>query len=511
MQAPSGPSSRPPVSSLRELLGRAGIEPPADAGETMLGARVDGLAYDSRAVTPGAIFVAVRGARFDGATFAAEAAARGACAVLAESDPPQGVGVPWIRVPDARAALAAAAAAIHRDPSRALRVVGTTGTNGKTTTTYLLESIFEHSGIRTGRISTVAHRTAAAGDERPAERTTPEASDVQALLACMRDNGARACVMEVSSHALALRRVDHVCFAAAVFTNLTRDHLDFHGDMEGYFAAKRRLFDSLADDAPAIINADDEYGRRLVGGVARPVTYALDAAADVVPLQLEVSRSGIVIDASSPAGPLHLRSQLLGRFNAYNVLAAAAAAVSLDVPAGGIEAGVRALKAVPGRMEIVTGDSDDVTVIVDFAHTDAALRGTLEAIRALADGRLVTVFGCGGDREVSKRSLMGAVAARLSDRIVLTSDNPRSEDPRAIIEDIERGLPRDNAPPWLAIVDREEAISRAVHDARSGDVVVVAGRGHEQHQVIGGRHVPFRDAAVARTALARRRAGARVG
>ena len=427
--------------------------------------------------------------------------------MIAESGAPAGVGVPWIRVRDARAALSAAAAAFHRDPSRALRVVGTTGTNGKTTTTYLLESIFEHSGIRTGRISTVAHRTTTA-DEHPAERTTPEAADVQALLACMRDNGARACVMEVSSHALALRRVDHVRFAAAVFTNLTRDHLDFHGDMQSYFAAKHRLFESLPSDAPAVINADDEYGRRLVGDVARPVTYGLDAAADVSARRLDVSRSGIVMEAGSPAGTLHLRSPLLGRFNAYNVLAAAAAAASLDVPAQGIEAGVRALEAVPGRMEVVTGDGDDVTVIVDFAHTDAALRGTLEAIRSLAEGRLVTVFGCGGDREVAKRSLMGAVAARLSDRIVITSDNPRSEDPRAIIEDIERGLPRDGAPPWLAIVDREEAISRAVRDARPGDVVVVAGKGHEQHQVIGRRHVPFRDATVARSALERRRAGA---
>ena len=243
MQASPVPSSSPPVASLGELLARARIEPPAGA-EAALARPVTGLAYDSRAVTAGAVFVAIRGARHDGATFASDACDRGACAVIAECDAPAETGAPWIRVPDARAALAAAAAALHGDPSRALRVVGTTGTNGKTTTSYLLESIFEHSDIPTGRISTVAHRTTA-GEERPAERTTPEASDVQALLARMRDNGARACVMEVSSHALALRRVDHVRFEAAVFTNLTRDHLDFHGDMEGYFAAKRRLFESL--------------------------------------------------------------------------------------------------------------------------------------------------------------------------------------------------------------------------------------------------------------------------
>ena len=256
--------------------------------------------------------------------------------------------------------------------------------------------------------------------------------------------------MEVSSHALALRRVDHVRFAAAVFTNLTRDHLDFHGDMQSYFAAKHRLFESLPSDAP---------GRHQRGRRVRPATrwatspgplpMALDAAADVsaLPTRRVAERNRRWKRARRPA-TLHLRSPLLGRFNAYNVLAAAATAASLDVPARGIEAGVRALDAVPGRMEVVTGERDDVTVIVDFAHTDAALRSTLEAIRSLAEGRLVTVFGCGGDREVSKRPLMGAVAARLSDRIVLTSDNPRSEDPRAIIEDIERG----SAARWRASV-----------------------------------------------------------
>ena len=511
MQASPLPATPPPPVTLRELLAHARVEVSAGAAAAIRDTQATGLAYDSRAVTPGALFVAIQGTRHDGASFAADACSRGACAVIAETDPPAEVRVPWIRVRDARETLSAAAAALHRDPSHALRVVGTTGTNGKTTTTHLLESIFEHGGIPTGRIGTVAHRTTATDDERPAERTTPEAADLQALLARMRDNGARACVMEVSSHALALKRVAHVRFAAAVFTNLTRDHLDFHGDMERYFAAKRCLFDALPNGTPAVINKDDEYGRRLLADVARPVTYGIDAEADVSVQQLDVSRRGLVIDARTPAGPLHLCSRLLGRFNAYNVLAAVTAAVALDVSPRGIEAGVRDLEAVPGRMEVVSGDQDDVTVIVDFAHTDAALRGTLEAVRSLAAGRLVTVFGCGGDREVSKRSLMGAVAARLSDWVVLTSDNPRSESPRAIIEDIERGLPRDGRPPWLAIVDREEAISCAVRDARPGDVVVVAGKGHERYQVIGTRRVPFRDATVAQTALARRRVRARVG
>ena len=486
------------------LLVQAGVTGSGALGARLLETPVTGVHFDSRDVAPGGVFVAVPGQRFDGVDFVDEALERGAALVVAEVGPPGPAPRPWVRVPDARAALAALAAAFHGDPSRELRVVGITGTNGKTTTTYLLESIFEHAGMATGRISSIANRVSHDDAERPAVHTTPEAPQVQALLAAMRDRGARACVMEVSSHAAVLRRVDHVRFAAAVFTNLTRDHLDFHGDMERYFAAKRRLFELLPDGAPAVVNVDDPRGACLATQVARPVTYAFDRPADCMPVRLELRADGTLIEARTPRGPMLLESPLTGRAAAYDVLASAATGVALDLPFSGIAAGVRALVVVPGRMQTVSSHADDVTVIVDSAHTDDALRGLLETVRQFAKGRIVTVFGCGGDRDATKRPLMGVVATRLSDAVVLTSDNPRSEDPHAIIEDIERGISRSDTP-HLAIVDRTAAIGRAIHDAAAGDVIVIAGKGHERYQVIGSRAVPFDDVVVAHAALDARR------
>ena len=501
---PPGP---PLATTLGELISRAGVDT-AVAVDTR-DAIVTGIGYDSRDIHTGMLFVAMKGERFDGTAFIDDACARGAGAVVAETARAPDSLVPWVTVVDARAALAALAAAFYRDPSHELLVIGTTGTNGKTTTTYLIESILEHAGVRTGRVSSVTHRVAEA--EREAVRTTPEAVDLQALLRRMCDASCRACVMEVSSHALALKRVDRIRFAAAIYTNLTRDHLDFHGDMERYFQAKKRLFDELPDDSPAIINADDPRGPALVADVTRPVTYAIDSRADVAPAQLNLSLDGIAMVVRTTRGTLHLRSRLLGRGNTYNILAAATTCTALDVPFREIEEGVRALSAVPGRMQIVSGDDDDVTVIVDYAHTDDALRTLLETSRPLTPGRVVTVFGCGGDRDATKRPLMGAVAARFSDRVVITSDNPRSEDPLRIIADIERGLGRSAETPWLAIVDRGEAIARAIREAQPGDLVVIAGKGHERHQVIGRRTLPFEDASVARAELTRRRTGSRVG
>ena len=496
--------------SLGSLLADAGV----DGGETLdahsSAATVTGVHFDSRDVTEGGVFVAVPGEHFDGADFAEDACARGAALVVAQVASPGKAGRPWIRVPDARAALAALAAAYHGNPSDDLLVVGVTGTNGKTTTTYLLESIFEHAGFASGRISSITNRVGRDEVECEALHTTPEATAVQGLLGAMRDRGARACAMEVSSHAVVLRRVDHVGFDAAVFTNLTRDHLDFHGDMGRYFAAKRRLFEMLPDGAPAVINIDDSYGGRLAASVSRPVTYALERAADCMPDRLDLGVDGTLIEARTPRGPLRLESPLIGRAAACNVLAAAAAAVALDLPLDGIEAGVRALATVPGRMQTVSFHGDDVTVIVDSAHTDDALRNLLEAVRSLAQRRVVTVFGCGGDRDATKRPLMGVVATRLSDRVILTSDNPRSEDPDRIIEDIERGIANADTP-HLAVADRQEAIARAIGDAAAGDMVVIAGKGHEQYQVIGSRAVPFDDAVVAREALHARRARLKAG
>ena len=331
------------------------------------------------------------------------------------------------------------------------------------------------------------------------------------MLRKMVDLECQACVMEVSSHSLALRRVDEIRFGAAVFTNLTRDHLDFHGDMKAYFETKRTLFDRLGETVPAILNVDDPHGRVLASDVGRPVTYAIDAAADVRPEGLNLSLEGIAVEARTPSGPLHLRSQLVGRSNTYNVLAAAATGAALSIPFRAIEEGIASIEAVPGRMQVVSIEVDDVTALVDFAHTDDALRGLLEAVRGLSRGRVITVFGCGGDRDTTKRSLMGSVAARLSDFVVVTSDNPRSEDPEQIVRDIESGLgsPGDSTQ-WVTVLDRAEAITQAIRDARAGDLVVIAGKGHERYQQIGERSVPFEDAAVAREALATRRSGSRV-
>ncbi len=473
---------------------------------------VSAVRYDSRIAGPGSVFVALRGQHLDGAAFAADAIARGAAAVVAEQPAPEGAGVPWFVVRDARLALAQIAAAFYGHPSGAMRVVGITGTNGKTTTAFLVASIFEAAGVRCGILGTVSYRIGSS--VRTATQTTPEAPELQALLREMADAGCGACAMEVSSHALALRRVESTTFAAGVFTNLTRDHLDFHGDMESYFQAKRHLFELLPRSAPALINLDDPRGATLVDAVARPVTYAVNQSADITPGPLSLSLGGLAFDVRTPRGTLHLRSSLVGRPNVYNILAAVATTTALDVPFDAIERGVASLAGVPGRFELVSSAGDAVTVVVDYAHTDDALRQLLETGRRLSGGRLITVFGCGGDRDRAKRPLMGAVAGRLSDLIVITSDNPRSEDPARIIDDIARGLTPDtrrrdagpaSAQRVLTIVDRRAAIETAIRLARPGDLVLIAGKGHEKVQIIGTRKAPFDDAAVAREALARRR------
>jgi UDP-N-acetylmuramoyl-L-alanyl-D-glutamate--2,6-diaminopimelate ligase len=334
--------------------------------------------------------------------------------------------------------------------------------------------------------------------------------------------GCGACVMEASSHALALRRVDYLRFGAAIFTNLTRDHLDFHRDMENYFLAKRRLFELLPPGGIGVTNLDDRRGASLVAVAPRPVTYAIDTPADIRPGPLAFSLDGLAFEVRTPRGTFALRSSLVGRPNAYNILAAVAAAVALDVPFNAIQKGIASLTLVPGRFQLVSGARDDVRVVVDYAHTDDALKNLLETARPLATGRVITVFGCGGDRDRPKRSLMGAVASRLSDLVIITSDNPRSEDPAQIIEEIKRGIvmPADRvgpkgqtgpkATPYLAIVDRQAAIERAVQDARPGDLVLIAGKGHEKYQEIGGRVLPFDDVDVATSALGRRRARSQV-
>jgi UDP-N-acetylmuramoyl-L-alanyl-D-glutamate--2,6-diaminopimelate ligase len=467
---------------------------------------VRSLAYDSRQVEAGALFVALSGLNASGADFAGEAIARGAVAVVAERPPAAG-DVPWVTVTDARAALAKLAAKFHGYPSRSLCVVGITGTNGKTTTAYLLKAIFEAAGQKCGLLGTVIYSI---GDEEiPASRTTPEAPDVQRMFSRMVDRGCAACVIEASSHALDLRRVDETEFGAAVFTNLTRDHLDYHETMESYFSAKRRLFDMLPAGAPAVINMDDPRGEVLRKTARRPVTYAINKPADVSPGPLSLTIEGLEFDVRTPHGLVHVKSRLVGRPNVSNILAAVATATALDLPTAAIERGLASLSGVPGRFEVVSerGD-DDITVVVDYAHTDDALKNLLETARPLAPRRVITVFGCGGDRDRTKRPLMGAVAARLSDVVVVTSDNPRGEDPARIIEEIKRGVPptsERDAASVFTIVDRAEAIQFAIKHAEAGDLVLLAGKGHEKSQTIAGRELAFDDSAIAREALLRRR------
>ena len=507
--------------TLRDLLSEIPEPASMNVNDASIGeTTVTAVTYDSRQAGPGAVFVALRGVNADGASFAREALNRGAVAIVSEAVAPRDVTRPWIQVPDARLSLAALAATLYDNPSEELTLVGITGTNGKTTTSYVLASIFEAAGIRCGRIGTVGYRIGER--EFEASRTTPEAPDLQRMLREMVDDGCGACVMEVSSHALTLRRADRLHFAAAVFTNLTRDHLDFHRDMEAYFVAKRRLAELLPQTGIAVTNLDDPRGRDFAAAAHRPVTYAIDRPADVRPGPLSFSLDGLRFDVRTPRGTLRLVSRLVGRPNAYNILAAAATAMALDVPFSAIEEGIAALEDVPGRFQVVSAAGDDVRVVVDYAHTDDALKNLLETARPLSGGgRVITVFGCGGDRDRTKRPLMGAVAARLSDLVVITSDNPRSEDPAQIIEEIKRGIvvPADRtppggtpakSPPHVAVVDRKAAIERAIREAGAGDLVLIAGKGHEKYQVIGDKTLPFDDVEIARAALARRRAGSRV-
>ena len=491
------------VDTLRSLVAAPSAAELGVAADT----GVSAIAYDSRRVVAGSVFVALKGLKADGGAFVEQAIARGAIAVVSESPRPEDVAVPWIVVTDARLALALLADRFFNHPSRRMPVIGVTGTNGKTTTSYLLCSILDAAGMRAGMLGTVAYRIA--GEDREASRTTPEAPDVQQLLSEMLERGSRSAVMEVSSHALSLKRVDGMRFAAGIFTNLTRDHLDFHEDMEAYFAAKRRLFEMLPKGSPAVVNLDDPRGESLVTISPRPITYAITAAADVTPGQIEMSLAGLRGEIKTPKGIVPIASRLVGRPNLYNILAATATATALDIPNEAIARGIESLSGVPGRFEVVSDRDDDITVVVDYAHTDDALRNLLETARPLASQRIVTVFGCGGDRDRSKRPLMGMVAARLSDVVVITSDNPRSEDPKRIIEEIERGIPAGTqastrAPQVESVVDRAAAIERAVSTANKGDVVLIAGKGHEKYQQIGDRVLPFDDGEVARAALARR-------
>ncbi len=479
------------------------------SGPTTL--EVAAVEHDSRRVGPGALFVCIRGFRADGHAYIQEAAARGAVAVMVERDP-AGLAIPAhltvIRVPDTRAGLAAAAGRFFDHPSASLRLIGVTGTNGKTTTTYLVEAILVAAGRPVGLLGTIEYRCG--GVTFPGERTTPESSDLHSLLHRMRGLGAWAAVMEVSSHSLALHRVDGCDFDVGIFTNLTQDHLDFHGSMQAYAEAKALLFRMLgagrrkAGEAAAVLNADDPWADFMAAATrARVIRYGMAGPADLAVREMSLTLGGIQASVASPWGPLAIRSALVGQHNLANILAAAAACLHLGVSREQVEAGIRSLRAVPGRFEKVEA-GQPFGVIVDYAHTPDALERVLTFARAYAQGRLIAVFGCGGDRDRGKRPLMGEAAARLADCVVLTSDNPRSEEPPAILAEIEAGVKKVSGG-WerhVTIPERREAIAAALARAQPGDLVVIAGKGHETYQILRDRTIPFDDRVVAREELA---------
>ncbi len=460
---------------------------------------VTDVTHDSRKASAGTLFVAIRGLAVDGNAFTDAARKKGAAAVASE-EPPR-AGLPWVRVRDAREALALLSAALLGDPAAHLELVGVTGTNGKTTTTHLIDAVLRAAGKRVGLLGTIQYRIA----DRQAEavRTTPEASDLQKLFREMVDASCSHAVLEVSSHALALKRVHGCAFKVAVFTNLTRDHLDFHGDMENYFEAKRLLFASLLrPEGWAIVNVDDDHGETLAAtSRGRVMTYAIERPADIRAEGISVSLAGTSFVARTSAGDFEVRTSLLGRFNVQNMLGALGACLALRLPREAILAGLASLSGVAGRLERVEA-GQDFAVIVDYAHTDDALKNLLETMRELAPRRVITVFGCGGDRDSTKRPLMGAVASRLSDVVIVTSDNPRSEPPEAILDEIQSGMNGRKVERHV-IVDRREAIAKAFELAGPGDAVVIAGKGHETTQVLRDRTVPFDDRKVARDLLSR--------
>lgn len=492
------PATTAPLSRLADTAGDLLVRVDGDPSTVVAGA-----AYDSRKVAPGDLFFCVPGAVSDGHEWAGAAATAGAAALCVER--PTGAGLPELVVTDARRAMARMAAELFGHPAEQLVLLGVTGTNGKTTTVFLLEEILRADGRVTGLVGTIETRIA--GDRRAGVRTTPESVDLQALLAEMVAAGVDSVAMEVTSHALALHRVEGLRFAAAAFTNLSQDHLDFHADMEDYFEAKRSLFTSERSEKGAA-NADDPYGRKLLESAAIPlVGFGTSADADVRAEHVELGPASTELSIATPKGSFRVRTALAGHFNVSNALAATATALQAGIGLDAVEAGLASLTSVPGRFEPVSC-GQPFSVIVDYAHTPDSLDNVLRASRPLAAqaaGRVVCVFGCGGDRDRGKRPLMGAVVARLADHVIVTSDNPRSEDPHAIIDQILEGVIAERpSGPDVVTADRAEAIAAAIAAAAPGDVVVIAGKGHEQGQEFADRTIPFDDRVVARDALSAR-------
>src|SRR5882757_6650457 len=442
------------------------------------------VACDSRKVRPGALFLALHGAKADGNKFIQDALKRGAVAIVSK-------------------ALAISAANFLGHPANALQLVAVTGTNGKTTTTAVVDAIVKASGAKTGLFGTIAYHTPL-GDY-PAPNTTPESVDLQGFFAEIRDAGGTYAVLEASSHALAMDRLWGCHFQAAVFTNLTREHMDFHKTFEDYFTAKRRLFEGTGAGAPevAVLNTDDEFGKRLAGLAKKTITYGLESDADITTKKFQLTFDGLAFTAHTPNGKVHAESRLVGRINVYNLLAAIGAAQALGLSNQVIENGIRNLESVSGRFQRIDL-GQPFLVIVDYAHTDDALENLIRTARELnPNGRVITLFGCGGQKDRTKRPVMGEVTGRLSDLTILSSDNPRSEDPLKIISDIIVGLQK-TAGKYLIEPDREKAIGMAMDEARSGDIVLLAGKGHENYQILADRTFEFDDRDMARRVLRER-------
>ena len=484
---------------------------------------IRGITYDSRTVAPGALFVALRGSTTDGHRYIEEAVRLGAAALLVESLPAQDPSIPAVVVADTRRALAPLASCFFGDPARELDLIGITGTNGKTSTSYLVESILQSAGCGVGLSGTVETRYK--GEREAARNTTPESLDIQRSLRAMRNHDVAMVVMEVSSHGLGLGRVAGCHFRVAAFTNLSQDHLDFHGDMQAYLKAKTELFRShLAPGASAVLNIDDPAGKELLevaqSAGARCLRVSLDSGSDAeIRLKRATSSlTGSQVEVLMPSCALDLELPLVGRFNVENLLVACGIAEALNVPPKAIHEGVRRCPQVPGRAERVDGGTpEDPCVIIDYAHTPDALEKLLASLRPLASGRLVVVFGCGGDRDVGKRPLMAAAVARYAHRVIVTSDNPRSEDPQTILAQIEKGIQElrpvdasdlcNSEGVYSLVEDRRVAIRHAVLSADPSDMVVIAGKGHEDYQIIGTQKYPFDDCLEARSALRERKTG----
>lgn len=478
--------------SLGDLLVRTTGTPPT---------ALTGAEADSRRIEPGAAFVAIRGEKLDGARFAPGAWERGAAVVLAESPRPEGVDCCWMQVTNAYAAAARAAELAYQRPARGMRLIGITGTNGKTTSAYLLDEILRAAGRRTGMVGTVEYRLG--GRTLPADRTTPPPFQLQELLAEMRDSQVQDVVLEVSSHALVQRRLGTAAVDAALFTNLTGDHLDYHGTMEEYFHAKRILFDEyLTPDGPAVINVDDPFGARLAEALAQAgrtvvrVGAAGESDCRMTDSESTVQGSRMILEYDGTG--LELVSPMIGRHNLANTAGVAAVALALGIPRETIAATVRSCEGAPGRLQLIRAPNG-ASVFVDYAHTDDALRNVLRALKQLSPSRLCVVFGCGGDRDRTKRPRMAQAAAEFADRIYATSDNPRTEDPERILDDLCAGFP-DNTR-YKRISDRREAIRHALADAEPGEIVLVAGKGHETYQEIDGVKHPFDDVCEVRKSL----------